>query len=184
MKLRFPKKYPFSPIREIKELQEILFKKESHSIDVKVEDVLEDKTETFSTPKSYVSNCETDNKSVYILPLELPPPQLITEITEAEAVEETECLIYKNNEIIRNQLEAIDAYKRELTDLEGIIRERSAVAEYYAQMYYHNEAMLHEITKQVTHCQQLVDSFSLLTQNPDYFNNMMITHLVNQLTPQ
>lgn len=152
MKPHFPKSYPLSPIREIKELQEILFKKELYLI--KVEDVLEDETETFSTPKSYVSHSETDNKSLYILPLELPPPQIstTTEITETESIlQKIKEEIAENNEIIRIQVETIDSNSRELKDLENTIMERNAIADHYmaiihdyTQKYYHNEMILNQ----------------------------------------
>ena len=156
--------YLLSPLKEIREKQELLF-------GVAPPPSPKEDTEVFSTPMSVFTVVDMSDAQVDCDNLELPPP-----LTDLEIVDHRVAQIAENDAILQSQYAAIEYNQAHLNYYTNAIND-------YATLYSYNQTVVDAQIKKLTELsQEITEKQAQLASLNTQITTMMAAQLLSALT--
>jgi hypothetical protein len=164
--------YPLSPLKEIREKQELLFGLAEPPLKEEPETPPDD-TEVFSTPMSVFTMVDIDDTTIAVDELTLPPPVIPTDL---EIVDHLAARIAENDAILQSQYATIEYNHTQLEYYANTINDYAAI------FNYNQNAVDAQIKKLTELSQEITEKQAHLTSLNTQITTMMTAQLLSALT--
>ena len=153
--------YPLSPLKGIREKQEILFGLITPTAPAPPLPLKPEETDTFSTPKSVFTLVETTELSVED-DLALPPPAAITIPAEEDLIEinTLDAQLAENDAILKSQYATIEYYQTQLEYYANAINDYAIIYNYNKSMVDAQIQKLGDLSEQIMAKQEQLNSLN------------------------